>query len=96
MATAPRLTVRAIRAVAVEVPMTYVLGTSRGAFTKAPLILIDLETEEGDHRPLLSVVLRARDHAGDRERAGGGGGDGQRRPCRAARSVEQARRSALR
>ncbi len=27
--------------------MTYVLGTSRGAFSKAPLILIDLETEEG-------------------------------------------------
>jgi mandelate racemase len=43
----PRLTIRAIRAVAVEVPMTYVLGTSRGAFSKAPLILIDLETEEG-------------------------------------------------
>ncbi len=47
MAQAPRLTVRAVRAVAVEVPMTYVLGTSRGAFTKAPLILIDLETGEG-------------------------------------------------
>jgi len=27
--------------------MTYVLGTSRGAFTKAPLLLIDLETGEG-------------------------------------------------
>ena len=47
MATAPRLTVRALHVVAVEVPMTYVLGTSRGAFSKAPLILIDLETEEG-------------------------------------------------
>ena len=41
------LTVRALRVVAVEVPMTYVLGTSRGAFSKAPLLLIDLETEEG-------------------------------------------------
>jgi mandelate racemase len=47
MAEAPRLTVRAIRATGVEVPMTYVLGTSRGAITKAPLLLIDLETEEG-------------------------------------------------
>ena len=47
MTEAPRLTIRAIRAVAVDVPMTYVLGTSRGAFSKAPLILIDLETEEG-------------------------------------------------
>src|SRR5687767_11162576 len=47
MAETPRLTVRALRAVAVEVPMTYVLGTSRGAFSKAPLILIDLETDEG-------------------------------------------------
>ena len=27
--------------------MTYALGTSRGMITKAPLLLIDLETEEG-------------------------------------------------
>ena len=47
MAEAPRLIVRDLRVVAVEVPMTYVLGTSRGAFSKAPLLLIDLETEEG-------------------------------------------------
>jgi mandelate racemase len=47
MAPAPPLTVRAIRSTGVEVPMTYVLGTSRGAITKAPLLLIDLETEEG-------------------------------------------------
>jgi mandelate racemase len=46
-ADAPRLTVRAIRAVGVEVPMTYALGTSRGTITKAPLLLINLETEEG-------------------------------------------------
>ena len=45
--TPPLLTVRAIRAVGVEVPMTYALGTSRGVITKAPLLLIDLETEEG-------------------------------------------------
>src|SRR2546427_3612761 len=44
---APRLTVRDLRTVAVEVPMTYSLGTSRGAITKAPLLLIDLATEEG-------------------------------------------------
>jgi len=43
----PRLTVRDVRAVGVEVPMTYALGTSLGAVTKAPLLLIDLETEEG-------------------------------------------------
>jgi mandelate racemase len=43
----PRLTVRAIRAVGVEVPMTYALGTSRVAVTAAPLLLIDVETEEG-------------------------------------------------
>lgn len=45
--SAPALTIRAIRATPVEVPLTYVLGTSRGAVTKAPLLLIDLETEEG-------------------------------------------------
>jgi mandelate racemase len=47
MADVPQLTVRAIRAVGVEVPMTYALGTSRGTITKAPLLLIDLETAEG-------------------------------------------------
>jgi mandelate racemase len=45
--TAPLLTIRAIRSIGVEVPMTYALGTSRGVITKAPLLLIDLETEEG-------------------------------------------------
>jgi mandelate racemase len=43
----PPLTVRAIHLVAVEVPMTYALGTSRGVISKAPLLLIDLQTEEG-------------------------------------------------
>jgi mandelate racemase len=45
--TAPLLTIRAVRSIGVEVPMTYALGTSRGVITKAPLLLIDLETEEG-------------------------------------------------
>ena len=43
----PPLTVRSISAVGVEVPMTFVLGTSRGKITKAPLLLIDVETAEG-------------------------------------------------
>ncbi len=43
----PLLTVRTIRCVGVEVPMTHALGTSRGTITKAPLLLIDLDTEEG-------------------------------------------------
>lgn len=41
------LTIRGVRAIGVEVPMTYPLGTSRGVISKAPLLLIDLETEEG-------------------------------------------------
>jgi mandelate racemase len=41
------LTVRAVRAVGVEVPTTYVLGTSRGAISRANLVLIDLDTEAG-------------------------------------------------
>ncbi|HLH87770.1 MAG TPA: enolase C-terminal domain-like protein [Xanthobacteraceae bacterium] len=45
-AVAP-LTVHALRAVGVEVPMTYALGTSRATITRAPLLLVDLETEEG-------------------------------------------------
>ncbi len=44
---APVLTVRSLRATAVEVPMTYVLGTSAQAVREAPLLLVDLETEEG-------------------------------------------------
>ena len=45
--TPPKLTVRNIRAVAVKVPMTYVLGTSAQAVREAPLLLVDVETEEG-------------------------------------------------
>src|SRR5882757_6085018 len=43
----PALTVRAISAVGVEVPMNFTLGTSRGRIAKAPLLLIDVETAEG-------------------------------------------------
>ena len=45
--TAAPLTIRALRSIGVEVPMTYALGTSRGTLAKAPLLLIDLETEQG-------------------------------------------------
>ncbi len=41
------LTVRNIRTTPVKVPMTYVLGTSVQAVREAPLLLVDLETEEG-------------------------------------------------
>ena len=44
---APRLTVRAIRATAVEIPMTYALGTSAATVRAAPLLLVDFETKEG-------------------------------------------------
>jgi mandelate racemase len=43
----PALTVHGISAVGVEVPMSFALGTSRGRITKAPLLLIDVETAEG-------------------------------------------------
>jgi mandelate racemase len=46
MAT-PLLTLRAIRATPVEVPMARPLGTSAQTMRTAPLLLIDLETEEG-------------------------------------------------
>ncbi|HKA39262.1 MAG TPA: enolase C-terminal domain-like protein [Burkholderiales bacterium] len=38
---------RNIRATPVKVPMTYVLGTSAQAVREAPLLLVDVETEEG-------------------------------------------------
>ena len=56
----PALTVRAIRATPVEVPLNFVLGTSRGAFRQAPLLLIDLETKQGvTGRSYVFCYLRA-------------------------------------
>lgn len=43
----PRLTIRSIRSVSVLVPMKLPLGTSAVTVRSAPLLLIDLETEEG-------------------------------------------------
>jgi mandelate racemase len=47
MAVSPALTVRAIRTVAVAVPMRFALGTSAATVREAPLLLVDLDTEEG-------------------------------------------------
>jgi mandelate racemase len=41
------LRIRSTRVTPVLVPMTYALGTSAARVTEAPLLLIDLETEEG-------------------------------------------------
>ena len=41
------LTIRTVRTTPVLVPMTFALGTSAARVTEAPLLLIDLETEEG-------------------------------------------------
>jgi len=43
----PRLSIRGARTFAVQVPLTYPLGTSVATITRAPLLLIDLETEDG-------------------------------------------------
>lgn len=43
----PLLTIRALRGTPVEVPLNFVLGTSAVAVRKAPLLLVDLEAEEG-------------------------------------------------
>ena len=45
--TVAQLTVRSIRAIAVEVPMKHALGTSRATIRAAPLVLVDVETAEG-------------------------------------------------
>src|SRR5262245_18055366 len=47
LSSLPHLTVRAVRSTPVQVPPNFVLGTSMGAFRQVPLLLIDLETEEG-------------------------------------------------
>jgi mandelate racemase len=43
----PALTVRAIRGTPVVVPLTFVLGTSQAVLRQVPLLLVDVETEEG-------------------------------------------------
>ena len=43
----PALTVRAICATPVLVPLTYALGTSADILRQVPLLLVDVETEEG-------------------------------------------------
>ena len=45
--TPPKLTIRNIRAIGVKLPMAYTLGTSVQTVREAPLLLVDLETEEG-------------------------------------------------
>jgi mandelate racemase len=47
MTLLPRLRIRSLRTVAVSVPMKLPLGTSAATVRSAPLLLIDLETEEG-------------------------------------------------
>ena len=54
------LTLRALRSVAVEVPMAIPLGTSAQTIDRATLLLVDLETEEGvTGRAYVFCVLRA-------------------------------------
>src|SRR5256885_5477907 len=43
----PSLTIREIRARTVRVPLRRPLGTSGGAISEAPLVLVDVETAEG-------------------------------------------------
>ena len=43
----PQLTIRAVTARAVNAPVELPLTTSRGTVSIAPLVLVDLETEEG-------------------------------------------------
>jgi mandelate racemase len=59
--SATALKVRAIRCTAVEVPMRHVLGTSAATVRAAPLMLVDLETEEGitGHAYLFCYVAAA-------------------------------------
>src|SRR5882672_8249902 len=45
--TTPALTIRSVRTTAVHVPMKRALGTSARRMEIAPLVLIDLDTEEG-------------------------------------------------
>jgi mandelate racemase len=43
----PGLTIAGVRTTAVQVPMRFPLGTSAATVREAPLLLIDLDTNEG-------------------------------------------------
>src|SRR3954462_2717041 len=45
--TSASLTLRSVSCTPVEVPMRYVLGTSADAVRVAPLLLVEVQTEEG-------------------------------------------------
>jgi mandelate racemase len=47
VAPLPALTLRAVHCTPVEVPLRLVLGTSAGAVRAAPLLLVDVQTEQG-------------------------------------------------
>lgn len=57
----PALTVRAVRATPVLVPLNFVLGTSADIVRQVPLLLVDVETEEGvtGHSYLFCYVAAA-------------------------------------
>jgi mandelate racemase len=56
----PTLVLRAIRPTPVEVPLNFVLGTSQGTLRQVPLLLVDVETEEGvTGRTWLFCYMRA-------------------------------------
>ena len=56
------------RTVAVEVPMRYALGTSAATVRAAPLLLVDVETEEGITGRTYVFCYRPQRRAGDRAR----------------------------
>src|SRR6201986_3655725 len=58
------LTIRSVDATLVAVPMRRALGTSSMGISEAPLVLIDLQTEEGiTGRPSLFCALESAGHA---------------------------------
>lgn len=62
----PQMKIRNIRATAITVPMTYVLGTSAQAVREAPLLLIDLETESKSRCVMMITSPATRWRAADR------------------------------
>ena len=62
------LTLRSVRCTPVEVPMRYVLGTSAATVRSAPLLLVDVQTEEGVIGRAYVLLLHS--HRRTRARAG--------------------------
>ena len=86
MPSLPELTVRSVQTRAVRVPLTFALGTSAAVVRSVPLLLVDLQTDQGVDRAMLPVLLHTLGGPGGRRPPDRGG----RTRCTVCRRIRKA------